>query len=289
MSVVASVISQLSYKVDALHVKVAKLQSAAQASSDAGPSDGSIGNDTKLRDIGSLNTTSDPVTEWAAKQELDDAVSDLRGLIDDVKNQHTTGLRKERGVIEAVLTQKLDKRVADKVHGVVAEKVAEKVAESMAESKQAGEDAGKSETHATQADLEKVVGRLTRVSAEVDRQARFLSSLDGKIRETVERAVRESSKVSANSVMSPTDPADPADPTDPSNVTLEDAPSLDSPRPGQTQYDDTDNKPIGNDDARDEDDSAVIDNASEKDEIDMVKAGDSDGKAKKRAPPRKKK
>ena len=244
MSVVASVISQLSYRVDALHVKVAQLDSSAHDATNSA---------AVSQEQSAKPDSRDMSVDYAAKDDLESAVAELRGLIDEVKGQQATSLRKERGVIEAVLTQKLDKRVADKVHDAVAESKPTNPVPS-------------------KADVDTLVDRLSRVSAEVDRQARFLGTLDAKVREIVASAVREALK---------DQPSVSAVPADPADIELEDAPSLDTPRLDTTTSEDAtekiDGEPTNND----------------SDEIDMVKAGDDEsnsGKAKKgRAPPRKKK
>lgn len=162
MSVVASALSQLMYKVDALQAKVNKLSSENEyATTNAGQE-------------------REPSAEWAQKSDLEDAVTELKGMIEEAKGQSTGGLRKERGVIEAVLTQKMDKSVTEKVQAALDDR-----------------DKSASATvtpEVRKSDLDRLSDRLNKVSTEVDRQAKFLASLDDRIQESIRKLMPADAK-----------------------------------------------------------------------------------------------
>ena len=219
MSVVASQISQLSYRLDALYAKVGQMatesSSGPNASGDAGESH-------------------DETPDWAPRQHVDDAVSELRSLIDDVKGAQANGLRKERGVLEAVITQKMDKRLGEKVQEAVADKAPKEPA-------------------LTKPDLDKVLDRVNKIAAEVDRQAKFLVSIDTRIRDAVDRAIKQERQERQDKT---TGAAPEQSGASGSTTQLEDAPALDAEMPALQQTN-------ASDDA---------------DEIDMVKSDDKDKK-----------
>lgn len=260
MSVAASAISQLAYRVDALYAQVSRMSADAETERSQRADEGLASNEQTARAV-------DPDT-LVAKTDLADTVADLKASIEDAKGQNAAGLRKERGIIEAVLTQKLEKRISDRV-------------DDLSERAKAANPGHGGGSEVSQEDVDALSNRIARVSTEVDRQTRYLSALDGKLRGMIERSVREilaeeTSRASAPAASVPSDPADSA---------LEDAPSLDDPRPREPEASgDIDDSGKGEGDGRSSDRAD--------DEIDMVKADESsdDKPAKKaRAPPRKRK
>jgi hypothetical protein len=255
--------------VDALTSAVAQMRADTHTSSET---------NTEFRDQTTSRDIIDAKAHWVPRTELDDAVAELKCAIEEAKTHQSTGLRKERGVLEAVLTQKLDKRVADKVHDAVQNSVSENIDR---------------EPKIAKADFDKVVDRMTRVTAEVDRQARFLGTLDAKVRDMIARAVREAIEPNDDATSSTASPPS-AMPIDPADIKLEDAPSLDTPRSVSPNPQDTSaDKPLAATESMDGADETAAVVPNDNDEIDMVKAGDDepvDGKPKRaRAPPRKRK
>ena len=89
----------------------------------------------------------------------------MRKDIDDLRDSQTSSFRTERSVLEAVLTQKLDRSVSDKVASVA------RRVDELSES------------------LQRAVDRSSAITLAVDKQAKFLTDLNARLAETVDAAV----------------------------------------------------------------------------------------------------
>lgn len=97
--------------------------------------------------------------------ELTTRSADIQKQLDEMKDGHAASLKKERSVTEAVLTQKLDRLVSDKVSSVTR----------------------KAEGSAT--DIAKQGERINAITAAVDKQAKFLTEMNSRISQLINQAV----------------------------------------------------------------------------------------------------
>lgn len=151
MAGVALAFPMISARVDELRTEVRKLREAGSQGSGA---DGSgTQNDSKYD---------------AMRTDIERGVNDraqMQKEIDELRDSQASSFKTERSVLEAVLSQKLDRSVSDRVAGV------SKRVDELGEA------------------LQKAVDRASAITLAVDKQAKFLTDLNARMAETVQAAV----------------------------------------------------------------------------------------------------
>ena len=156
MAGVATVFGVIGARVDALQAEIRKMQA---------------GNDEKPTGVPAAIKA--PVAQddprWDSAQA--DAIraseerARMRKDIDELRDSQASALKTERSVLEAVLGQKLDRSVSDKVAGV--SRRVDEVADA----------------------LQKAVDRSAAITAAVDKQAKFLVDLNARLTGSIDAAV----------------------------------------------------------------------------------------------------
>jgi len=219
MSEVARILQMFASRLDAVHLKVIRLeenstQTSAQTSAQ----------NTTQKQAPAMDTAATPL--GGEVEELKANVSKVQSALRDMKDAQTSAFKKERSVTEAVLTQKLERMVGEK----------------SAQPAQKVED--------VQESVKKLADRVSAITLAVDKQAKFLTELNAHIVQSINKAVERSvaeaiSKVGGNA--SKAEP--PGDMTDALDE-LEDGPDLEKADQGPEDKDQITMTPAGGEPAK---------------------------------------
>lgn len=159
MANVASIIGILGARVDALQSELRSSRSDKVQGSDRSEDSG--------RAIELVKTVPGEIQQLRADVEsAAEARRSMREEIQRIESSRDSAFKKEKSVIEAVLTQKLERRVDDKISALG--KRVDEACESM----------------------EKLRERANAIATAVDKQARFLTDMNARIAQTIDASVK---------------------------------------------------------------------------------------------------
>ena len=188
MSGVARILEMFANRLDALHLKVTRLE------------EGTAQKDTPLSVERALDTAAPPLGKDV--EELKADVFQVQSALRDMKDAQTSAFKKERSVTEAVLTQKLERMVGEK---------SSQPAQNVDDVQEA---------------VKKLTERVSAITLAVDKQAKFLTELNAHIVQSINNAVERSVTDAVSKIGNDASKSEPSSDMKDALDELEDGPDL---------------------------------------------------------------